>query len=183
MIANTLHHHLGGIGGQLGHDDMVAQQSKDAIIYVTVSHFIHLFHTAHPISCDGFQGCLSHSIIIVKEICSVSKKIVLHYILFSMHPFILAFVHKWAYLCFFKSMLVYVTACPNQLQYGLNLWLNSCWKSTSCMCGVKQSLNTVNNWNAFQSCCFFILTWSWIECIDYEKSPICLSSKVSYPKI
>jgi len=36
MIANTMHHHLGGMHGQLGHDDMVAQQSKDAIIYVTI---------------------------------------------------------------------------------------------------------------------------------------------------
>ena len=38
MMASSLRHHLVGAAGKGGnHDDMVAQQSKDAIIYVTVS--------------------------------------------------------------------------------------------------------------------------------------------------
>ena len=38
MMASSLRHHLVGTAGKGGnHDDMVAQQSKDAIIYVTVS--------------------------------------------------------------------------------------------------------------------------------------------------
>ena len=38
MMASSLRHHLVGAGkGGGNHDDMVAQQSKDAIIYVTVS--------------------------------------------------------------------------------------------------------------------------------------------------
>ena len=37
MLASTLRHHLVGGGKGGNHDDMVAQQSKDAIIYVTVS--------------------------------------------------------------------------------------------------------------------------------------------------
>ena len=38
MMASSLRHHLVGAAGKGGnHDDMVVQQSKDAIIYVTVS--------------------------------------------------------------------------------------------------------------------------------------------------
>ena len=37
MLASTFRHHLVGGGKGGNHDDMVAQQSKDAIIYVTVS--------------------------------------------------------------------------------------------------------------------------------------------------
>ena len=37
MLASNLRHHLVGGGKGGNHDDLVAQQSKDAIIYVTVS--------------------------------------------------------------------------------------------------------------------------------------------------
>ena len=40
MLAGSLRHHLVGSGKGGNHDDMVAQQSKDAIIYVTVSKLI-----------------------------------------------------------------------------------------------------------------------------------------------
>jgi len=36
MMADSLRHHLVGAGKGGNHDDMVAQQSKDAIIYVTI---------------------------------------------------------------------------------------------------------------------------------------------------
>ena len=41
MMASSLRHHLVGGGKGGNHDDMVAQQSKDAIIYVTVSIRLH----------------------------------------------------------------------------------------------------------------------------------------------
>ena len=51
MMAGSLRHHLVGSGKDGNHDDMVAQQSKDAIIYVTVSTLLQTINYKCSIRC------------------------------------------------------------------------------------------------------------------------------------